>query len=47
MSEIYSKIRIGSVSKYFLQDDLGNTTVLTNSSENVVESATYDSSGNV
>jgi RHS repeat-associated protein len=32
--------------KYFLQDHLGSTTALTNSSGNVIESATYDSFGN-
>jgi RHS repeat-associated protein len=34
------------VSKYFLQDHLGSTAALTNSSGSVIESATYDSFGN-
>jgi RHS repeat-associated protein len=40
------KLKTGGVSKYFLQDHLGSTTALTNSSGNVVESASYDSFGN-
>jgi RHS repeat-associated protein len=40
------KLKTGGVSKYFLQDHLGSTTALTNSSGSVVESATYDSFGN-
>jgi RHS repeat-associated protein len=40
------KLKTGSVSKYFLQDHLGSTTALTNSSGSVVESASYDSFGN-
>jgi RHS repeat-associated protein len=40
------KLKTGTVSKYFLQDHLGSTTALTNSSGSVIESATYDSFGN-
>jgi RHS repeat-associated protein len=40
------KLKTGSVSKYFLQDHLGSTTALTNSSGSIIESATYDSFGN-
>jgi RHS repeat-associated protein len=40
------KMVTNGVSKYFLQDHLGSTTALTNSSGSVIESATYDSFGN-
>jgi RHS repeat-associated protein len=40
------KLKSNGVSKYFLQDHLGSTTALTNSSGSVIESATYDSFGN-
>ena len=40
------KLKTNGVSKYFLQDHLGSTTALTNSSGSIVESATYDSFGN-
>jgi RHS repeat-associated protein len=40
------KMVTNGVSKYFLQDHLGSTTALTNSSGGVIESAAYDSFGN-
>jgi uncharacterized protein RhaS with RHS repeats len=40
------KLKTGGVSKYFLQDHLGSTTALTNTSGAIIESASYDSFGN-
>jgi RHS repeat-associated protein len=40
------KMVTNGISKYFLQDHLGSTTALTNSSGSVTESAAYDSFGN-
>jgi RHS repeat-associated protein len=40
------KLTTNGTSKYFLQDHLGSTTGLTNSSGNITESTSYDSFGN-